>query len=251
MPAAAGVVVAVGWRAACPAECEAPRGKGGGDGRTGASFRELLASRPVRLLILARILTDPLWFFIQNWQVTFLQERIGLSLAGVGRLAWIPPLGSILAVFLFGILSDRLAAAGMPASRARLVPMIASAAMACSVAVLPLAGSAPAAIALLALAGAMCAVWLSLSAILVGTTVPPAGQVSALGLMSALGCISAVGFNACAGTIIDRFGYPCLFWAGAALHPLAAAILAWTLLRRSSAHGAATRAVPPGEAGIG
>ena len=50
-----------------------------------APWRELLQSRPLRRLILARMCSDPFWFFLFYWQSAYLQERVGLTLADLGR----------------------------------------------------------------------------------------------------------------------------------------------------------------------
>jgi ACS family hexuronate transporter-like MFS transporter len=196
-----------------------------------SSFRALLRLKPVRILFLARMVSDPFWFFFQFWQMAFLRERVGMSLATLGRLAWIPPLVSVLAVFGFALLSDRMVARGWPAAKARVVPMLLATALAPAAFCLPFATAKTTAILLCALVSLICAVWLSLSAILMGALVPRPLFAPALGLMSALGCVPAIAFNLLAAPLIDRFGYNGPFWIGACLHPLAAGLLAWHFLR--------------------
>jgi ACS family hexuronate transporter-like MFS transporter len=178
-----------------------------------------------RALILARMISDPFWFFFQYWQTAFLREKIGLSLTNVGQLAWIPPLVSVLAVFGFGMASDRLVAHRWPAAKARLIPMLAATALAPAAFILPLSNTVYVAISLCTLVNVMCCVWLSLSAVFMGSLVPREMLASALGFTSAFGCISATLFNVLAGPVIDRFGYGWPFWVGACLYPVAACVL--------------------------
>ncbi len=190
------------------------------------SVRALWRQPAVRRLLLARVISDPFWFFLQFWQVAFLREYVGLSLADIGRFAWIPPLAAVLAVVAAGWASDRLVKRGWPESQARLRPLIWITVLAPAAFALPFAHTAAPAIVLCALAYTMCAVWLSFSNVLMGTLAPGPQLAPALGLMSALGCGSAIVFSLFAGPLIERLGYPWPFWIGAGLHPLALAWLA-------------------------
>jgi len=197
-------------------------------------WRELVRSRPVLVLLLARAISDPFWFFFSYWQVAFLRERINMDLASVGRWAWIPPLVGTVAAFAFAIVSDRMIARGVPVIKARILPIVIATALGLSVFLLPSVHSAAWAIALAALTVAMGNTWLSLSAILMGALVPRSTLASALGLMSAVGATSAVVLNSFAGALIDRFGYGAPLWIGATLYPLAAVLLVTHFLWRSN-----------------
>jgi len=196
-----------------------------------ARVRLLLALPSVRLLILARVISDPFWFFFQYWQTAFLQERVGMSLARVGQLTWIPPLAYMGAALAFSAFSDKLVARGWPASKARLVLLLGATALAPAAFCLPRVRGEWAALALVTLVWVMCATWLNMSSVFMGALVPRHVLASAIGLMSALGGVTSIIFNAVVGTIIDRFGYDAPFWFGACLHPLAAGLLAWHFLR--------------------
>ena len=186
----------------------------------------------MRVLILARVISDPFWFFFQYWQTPFLQERVGLSLARVGQLTWIPPLVYMGSALAFSTFSDRLIARGWSAPRARLVLLVGATALAPAAFVLPLAHSEWIAVGLVTLVWVMCATWLNMSSVFMGALVPRHSLASAIGLMSALGGVTSIAFNAVVGSIIDRFGYTTPFWIGACLHPLAAMILVWYFIKR-------------------
>ena len=78
----------------------------------------------------------------------------------------------------------------------------------------------------------MCATWLNMSSVFMGSLVPRHSLASSIALMSALGGCTSIAFNAVVGTIIDRFGYDIPFYFGACLHPLAAILLAWHFFRK-------------------
>jgi ACS family hexuronate transporter-like MFS transporter len=197
-----------------------------------ARMRGLLGSPAVRVLILARVISDPFWFFFQYWQTPFLQERVGLSLARVGQLTWIPPLVYMGSALAFSSFSDRLVARGWSAPKARVVLLLGATALAPAAFILPLVHSEWVAVGLVTLVWVMCATWLNMSSVFMGALVPRHSLASAIGLMSALGGVTSIAFNAVVGSIIDRFGYTTPFWVGACLHPLAAVILAWYFVAR-------------------
>lgn len=197
-----------------------------------AKLRLLLASPAVRVLIVARVISDPFWFFFQYWQTAFLQERVGMSLARVGQLTWIPPLVYMGVALGLSALSDRLVARGWAAPKARLVLLLGATALAPATFCLPLVRSEFAALVLVTLVWTMCATWLNMSSVFMGALVPRHSLASAIGLMSALGGITSIAFNAVVGSIIDTFGYNAPFFFGACLHPLGAGLLAWYFLRR-------------------
>jgi ACS family hexuronate transporter-like MFS transporter len=238
LPGLSGFLVAAAWwqvnraaAAAPPPEPEIAMPTGPDPGLW-ARMRALLALPAVRMLIIARVISDPFWFFFQYWQTAFLQERVGLSLARVGELTWIPPLVYMGAALVFSALSDRLVARGWVASRARLVLLLGATALAPAAFALPQVRGEWPALALVTLVWVMCATWLNMSSVFMGALVPRHSLASAIGLMSALGGVTSIFFNAVVGSIIDRFGYDAPFYLGACLHPLAAGLLAWHFLRR-------------------
>jgi ACS family hexuronate transporter-like MFS transporter len=200
----------------------------------GSRFRALLAMPSVRILILARIISDPFWFFFQYWQTAFLQERVGFTLVRVGQLTWIPPLAYIVVALALSAFSDRLIARGWAAPKARLVLILIATSLAPSAFLLPFVHTEFTAILLVTLTWIMCATWLNMSSVFMGALVPRHSLASAIGLMSALGGVTSIAFNAGVGSVIDHFGYNAPFFVGACLHPIAAGLLAWHFLRNSS-----------------
>ncbi len=225
IPAIAGMFVALIWWRAAPMPVSAMAAASDFPLPGPRLWRELLRSRPVLVLLIARAISDPFWFFFQYWQVAFLRERIKMDLVSIGRWAWIPPLVGTVVAFVFAIASDRMVSRGLPVIKARILPIVIVTGLGVTVFLLPSAHSVAMAITLTALTVAMCNTWLSLTAILMGALVPRATLASALGLMSAVGGTSAVILNSFAGALIDRFGYGAPLWIGATLYPMAAVLL--------------------------
>lgn len=237
IPGLSGFLIAALWwhanRAAGSPPAVEPSEFSSTDAALNAWNRILLLLRlpGVRVLILARVISDPFWFFFQYWQTAFLQERVGMSLARVGQLTWIPPLAYMGVALALSAFSDQLIARGWTAPKARLLLLIAATALFPAAFFLPRVHSEITALVLVTLVWIMCATWLNMSSVFMGALVPRHSLASSISVMSALGGVTSIAFNACVGSIIDRFGYDVPFFVGACLHPLAAVVLIRHFLR--------------------
>jgi ACS family hexuronate transporter-like MFS transporter len=92
------------------------------------SRRALIRLRQTWIVFVCRFLADPIWYFYVFWIPEFLTRERGLSLAGVGAVAWIPFLVSAIANFATGILAQRLANAAWSTRKTRKFLMFAGAA---------------------------------------------------------------------------------------------------------------------------
>ncbi|ASG62412.1 hypothetical protein CEW81_00160 [Kluyvera genomosp. 3] len=235
IPAMAGVVVGILWfissRKTPPAAEDVVQDTAAGVPLV-ERYKMVLTSKPIWALLIARLLTDPFWFFYQYWQVGFMQEKIGLTLAEVGKLMWLPPLVAVFGVLAVCWASDRLVARGMDATRARLTIIWSVTCLAPLVFLLPSISNAWAAVAIMTVINFMCTAWLSMATIMMGGLAPRVAIATAIGVMSALGGVTSIIFNGFVGSIIDHFGYSMPIYAGATLHPIGALVLAAFFLRR-------------------
>jgi ACS family hexuronate transporter-like MFS transporter len=206
-----------------------------------AAWRTMLQSRPLRLLILARMCGDPFWFFLFYWQSAYLQERVGLSLADLGTWTWIPPAFSVAATLVLGSLNDRMIRAGRPPLLARLRLLGAITLAAPVTLLLPWLQDPVASVAALTLVYAMCNAWLLLTNMIVTDIMPPGSVGTAFGLVSACGGLTSIVFNLVSGPLIDAVGHTVILTFGALLHPCA-----WLVVRRLASDPAAKPAGAPG-----
>lgn len=197
-------------------------------------YRMVLTSKPIWALLIARLLTDPFWFFYQYWQVGFMQEKMGLTLADVGKLMWFPPLVAVFGVLAVCWASDRLVSRGMASTRARLTIIWSVTCLSPLVFLLPSVSNVYAAIGIMTVINFMCTAWLSMATIMMGGLAPRVAIATAIGVMSALGGVTSIIFNGFVGSIIDHFGYSMPIYAGATLHPIGALVLALFFLRHKS-----------------
>lgn len=202
----------------------------------GAALRQIFSVPALRGLIVARILCDPFYFFLNNWHTGFLQEHAGWSLTDIGRWTWIPWVFVPLANIGVAIWSDRQTCRhGNPgAARSRTLRLLACLAPAAMLA--PFAPhSGPAVLGLITLSLLMTTCWIALSSVMVSELAPAGTIATTIGILSALSGVTSILFNQIAGTLVDQFGYTLLFVGGACLHPLAALIL-WRTQKASSGH---------------
>jgi ACS family hexuronate transporter-like MFS transporter len=85
----------------------------------------LLAMRETWGCIAARLLTDPISYFLAFWVPKYLQDERGFTLAQNGMFSWIPFVGQALGNIAAGAIPRALIARGMPLDRARKRTMLA------------------------------------------------------------------------------------------------------------------------------
>jgi ACS family hexuronate transporter-like MFS transporter len=92
---------------------------------TAVPIRRLLGMREAWGCILARVLTDPVSYFLNFWIPKYLQSERGFSLADIGRYGWIP-FAALTAGNLFsGAMPRWLVSRGWSLDRARKATMLA------------------------------------------------------------------------------------------------------------------------------
>jgi MFS transporter, ACS family, hexuronate transporter len=84
----------------------------------------LLRRREVWGCVLARVLTDPVSYFLNFWIPKYLQSERGFSLADIGRYGWIPFAALTAGNVFSGALPRWLVSRGWPIDRARKVTML-------------------------------------------------------------------------------------------------------------------------------
>jgi ACS family hexuronate transporter-like MFS transporter len=190
------------------------------------TVRAVATDRRLWGVLVARVVSDPLWFFLSYWQAGFLQEKMGLSLKQLGMVLWIPPLVASLLMILVGLLSDRLITKrGMTAAASRIRIMQAAALLAPVIFFVPFATSLAVVMLLLTTAYFVSYLWLVLTNILVTDLFRGRGVGVAVGLMSMFGTIGASVFTNYVGRTLDDVGYVPVFILLACMHPVAALVL--------------------------
>jgi len=82
-------------------------------------WRELLRYRQVWAIVLARFLTDPIWWLYISWLPKYLADARGFSLVKIGLFAWVPYVAADAGSLSGGWLSGYLIGHGWSVDRAR------------------------------------------------------------------------------------------------------------------------------------
>lgn len=194
------------------------------------AISQILSQSKTWRLLIARALTDPVWYFFLFWFPKYLFSIRHLSPAALGRIGWIVYLGAGTGTLLGGLLSGHLIRIGSIPTRAYRTAMLLAALL---VPVSPLAAlisNTSLAIVIAAIVALAHMAWLvNLTATVVDVFSPQlvgraAGLIAA---GSALG--GMLSSELVAGTIV-RVGYTPIFCTMAFLHPIALLIL-WPAFR--------------------
>jgi ACS family hexuronate transporter-like MFS transporter len=82
-------------------------------------WRELLRYRQVWAIVLARFLTDPIWWLYITWLPKYLTDARGFSLTKIGLFAWVPFVAADAGSLAGGWMSGYLIGRGWSVDRAR------------------------------------------------------------------------------------------------------------------------------------
>ena len=195
-----------------------------------ALWSRVLREPLVWQLMLARLLTDPVWYFFQFWFPKYLQNARGLSQKEVS-IMWTIFAAATAGFLLGGWLSGRLVKRGLLPATSRVWIMLASAALVPLTALVPGTPSVAWAIGIAMLVAYAATSWLSNITSLVVDIVPKRILGTAFGVIA---CGSALGgffMNKGVAWCIDHRSYTDCFLIMAWLHPLAL-LLIWNLRKR-------------------
>jgi len=214
-------------------------------------FREPMVWR----LMLARMLTDPVWYFYQFWMPKYLQENRGLDQKGVA-IMWMVFIAADVGFLLGGFLSGRLVKRGNTAPSSRLWIMLGSA---CLVPLSFLIPSMPTALTVILVAMVVCYAhtqWLTNLTSLVVDITPKRILATSFGVIAAGSALGGIFMNKIVAAYISpkpfglpeflsghnwadnalvwinhHRGYDSLFYLMACVHPVAL-LLIWGLRKR-------------------
>jgi ACS family hexuronate transporter-like MFS transporter len=192
----------------------------------------LFKYRQVRALVVGRLLTDPIWWFLISWLPNYLKNERGFSLALIGMLAWIPFLWADIGNLTGGGVSSLLIKRGWSVDRARRTVMLTSAFLIPLGVALVVATRSDA----FALAGISLIAFCFQSWIVNVLTIPSdcfprqdVGSVAGIGGTAA--GIASILFTLLVGWIVDNFSYTPVYLIVGAMGPVGA-IMFFLIMRR-------------------
>jgi ACS family hexuronate transporter-like MFS transporter len=188
-------------------------------------WRELLRYRQVWAIVLARFLTDPIWWLYISWLPKYLADARGFSLVKIGLFAWVPYVAADAGSLSGGWLSGHLISRGWSVDRARkAVILIAALLMPAGI----LAAFADDAMVALALIGVVLfgfQVWINNVQTLPSDFFSDKAVASVAGLGGTGAGIGSMIFIFSTGWIVDHFSYVPVLVAAGLLAPLGTMVL--------------------------
>jgi len=205
------------------------REAGGSQGAAGEAWRpgfiELLRYRQVWAILVARFLTDPIWWLYVFWLPSYFQEARGFSLQQIGWSAWFPFLAGGLGALSGGWASGYLIGRGMSLDRARKAVMTAGALL-IPAGILAMRAESPyVALAWMGVVLFGFQVWIGNVLTLPSDFFPGSAVASVAGLGGTAAAVASVLYNWNTGRVVDLLGYTPVFVAAGVLGPLGLAAL--------------------------
>lgn len=186
-----------------------------------APWLGLWKRRDVRGLFLARLSSDPLWWFYLFWMPKYLSEQRGFTLAQIGLFAWLPYLTSDIGSLAGGYLSGRLLDGRRTPLEARYAVMLPAALFMPAGAAIPFLPSSQAALALICLVTLAHQVWKTNLMTITNDIFPVASVGSVSGIVALGSGIGGAVFMNLTGHIVQALSYTSIFLVMGFLHPAA------------------------------
>lgn len=172
-------------------------------------------------LLVARVISDPVWWFYLFWMPKYLTEAKGLTLAEMGLVVWIPYLAADAGSITGGWYSGRLIGRGSNPVTARKTVMFASALLMPVGLLLLLKPSTPLTILLISIVLFIHSAWKTNLVTLTVDIFPRRVVASAHGIVATGGGIGGAIFTTVAGYLIEWQSYTPVLALMGVLHPLA------------------------------
>lgn len=190
----------------------------------------VLRRREVWLLMLTRLLTDPVWYFYQFWFAKYLYDARGVNQLGLSVIVVIfiaADIGSVSGGWFSGLLIRR----GKEPHHARIrIMTFAAIAMPLS-ALVPGVDAVGAVLAIGMVVALAHMTWLINLSSLVVDLVPQRSLATTFGVIAAGSALGGMAMNSAVGKLVTHYSYAPAFFAMAVVHPIA--LLLVTRLRKS------------------
>lgn len=194
------------------------------------AFRAVLANSRTWKFLVARGITDPVWYFYLFWFPKYMFSDRHLTLAYVAQVGWMVYLFAGIGTLLGGVVSGLLIRRGHEPSLAYRYVMLVCAAL---LPISPLAATLPniiAAVLIASVIGLAHMAWLVTLSSAVVDLFPSSQLGTAFGLIAAGSGFGGMVSSEIIGYVVTNHGYLPLFFAMMFLHPAALALL-WGTLR--------------------
>jgi MFS transporter, ACS family, aldohexuronate transporter len=207
-------------------------------------WRDLLRYRQVWGIVIARFLTDPVWWLYITWLPLYLANARGFSLTKIGLFAWVPYVAADAGSLLGGWLSGFLIGRGWTVDRARKTVIVFAALLMPAGVFAAFVANPMLALALIGVVLFGFQVWINNVQTMPSDFFPSKAVASVAGLGGTGAGIGSMIFIFTTGWVVDHFSYTPILVAAGMLAPLGtiALFLLAGPIRRISAKPALRRA---------
>jgi ACS family hexuronate transporter-like MFS transporter len=213
---ALGLIWLIAWLFVVP-----PRPVGEQDNRQKTDWKGLLTAPHLWWLLIARLLTDPVWYFYLFWFPKYLMEDRHLTLLDVARLAWVIYLAADFGSILGGMASGVTGRWLKSPIKGRLAIMAAAAVLAPLGAIIATAPNLALIFAIAALVSFCHQAWLVNLSALITDLFPTQAVGTAFGLIGAGSGLGGMASTYIVGALVTWHSYGAVFLCMAVLHPVA------------------------------
>jgi ACS family hexuronate transporter-like MFS transporter len=190
-------------------------------------LRDVITWKATWAFMVAKFLTDPVWWFYLYWTPKYLSSTFGLTISALGVPLVVIYLAADVGSVGGGWLSGRLVKGGLTESSARLWVMLLCALAALSTVGLAYAASVTVAVLLLSIATAAHQGWSANLFASASSTVPRAAVGSVIGIGGMAGAVGGIVLAEVAGHVLEYTGsYLPLFVVCASAY-----LVAWSVVR--------------------
>jgi ACS family hexuronate transporter-like MFS transporter len=188
-------------------------------------WRDLLRYRQVWAIVLARFLTDPVWWLYITWLPLYLANARGFSLIEIGLFAWVPYVAADAGSLLGGWLSGFLIARGWTVDRARKAVIVVAALLMPAGVVAAFVTDPMVALALIGVVLFGFQAWINNVQTLPSDFFSARAVASVAGLGGTAAGIGSMIFVFTTGWVVDHFSYTPILVAAGLLAPLGTIVL--------------------------
>lgn len=188
-------------------------------------WRELLRYRQVWAIVLARFLTDPVWWLYISWLPKYLADARGFSLTKIGLFAWVPYVAADAGSLSGGWLSGFLIGRGWSVDRARKLAILIAALLMPAGIFAAFADDAMVALVLIGVVLFGFQVWINNVQTLPSDFFPDKAVASVAGLGGTGAGIGSMIFIFSTGWVVDHFSYVPVLVAAGLLAPAGTLVL--------------------------
>jgi ACS family hexuronate transporter-like MFS transporter len=189
------------------------------------SWGKLWRHRSLWGIVIARFISDPVWYFCLFWMPGYFQEQRGLSLKESGVIGWIPFLAASIGGISLAATSDLVGRKLGSPLRGRVRVLWIIALLGPSAMLVPRVDSLTVTVALLCIVAVVSLGWLSILGPLVADVFPAGNVGSVWAIAGASGATGAIIFNYQVGHITSALGSANMFLILGVLHLLASAVI--------------------------